>query len=366
MNKLVLATLLSMTMGCAVSNTPAPFNIEEISSFNEPWAMTFLPNGDILITEKSGNLILTDQGGTKDIKVKDLPDVAYGGQGGLGDIIIHPDYEENNLVYLSFAEEGEKDTRGAVVIKAKLNIKSDGARLSDIKYIWRQIPKVTGKGHYAHRMRFSPDGYLYISSGDRQKFDPAQDMQMNLGKILRLNDDGTIPSDNPFIDQEGVAAQVWSLGHRNPLGIDFDADGQLWNVEMGPKGGDELNRVIMGENYGYPVVSNGRHYNMQDIPDHDTRPEFEPPKEWWTPVISPSAFEIYEGNLFPDWKGDGFISGLSSKSLVQIKFTGSSAREVRRFDMGKRIRSVVEGPNGALWLLEDKTGGRLLKLTPSL
>ena len=366
MNKLVLATLLSMTMGCAVSNTPAPFNIEEISSFNEPWAMTFLPNGDILITEKSGNLILTDQGGTKDIKVKDLPDVAYGGQGGLGDIIIHPDYEENNLVYLSFAEEGEKDTRGAVVIKAKLNIKSDGARLSDIKYIWRQIPKVTGKGHYAHRMRFSPDGYLYISSGDRQKFDPAQDMQMNLGKILRLNDDGTIPSDNPFIDQEGVAAQVWSLGHRNPLGIDFDADGQLWNVEMGPKGGDELNRVIMGENYGYPIVSNGRHYNMQDIPDHDTRPEFEPPKEWWTPVISPSAFEIYEGNLFPDWKGDGFISGLSSKSLVQIKFTGSSAREFRRFDMGKRIRSVVEGPNGALWLLEDKTGGRLLKLTPSL
>ena len=190
-------------------------------------------------------------------------------------------------------------------------------------------------------------------------------MQSNLGKILRLNDDGTAADGNPFAAAGGVTAEIWSLGHRNPLGIAFDADGQLWNVEMGPRGGDELNRVERGKNYGYPIVSNGDHYSGKDIPDHDTRPDLEAPKAWWTPVISPGNFMIYSGDLFAGWKGDGFIAGLSSSALIRIEFDGENANEAERFDMGRRIRSVEQGPNGAIWLLEDGQDGRLLKLTPA-
>ncbi len=214
---------------------------------------------------------------------------------------------------------------------------------------------------------FSDNGYLFISSGDRQKFDPAQNMKANLGKIIRLHDDGSIPSDNPFIEHGGITSQIWSLGHRNPLGIAFDENGQLWNIEMGPEGGDELNRVVRGENYGYPIVSNGDHYDGRDIPDHPTRPEFTPPKTWWSPVISPSAFIIYSGDLFANWKGMGFITGLSSESLVRIEFNGENAHEAERFDMGGRIRSIRQGPNGGIWILEDgrnSNKSRLLKLVP--
>jgi len=189
-------------------------------------------------------------------------------------------------------------------------------------------------------------------------------MSGNLGKILRLNDDGSVPEDNPFTERGGITAQIWSLGHRNPLGLAFDAEGQLWNVEMGPRGGDELNRVLPGTNYGYPIVSNGRHYSGINIPDHDTRPEFEAPKTWWTPVISPGGFMIYSGDMFSDWKGDGLIAGLSSEALVRVEFDGENASEAERYPMGKRIRAVTQGPDGAIWLLEDEAGGRLLKLTP--
>ena len=229
------------------------------------------------------------------------------------------------------------------------------------------VGKVTGRGHYGHRIAFGPDGKLWITSGERQKFDPAQDMASNLGKVIRLNDDGSVPADNPFADQGDVAAQAWSLGHRNPLGIDFDDQGRLWVHEMGPAGGDELNLIERGENYGYPVVSNGDHYDGRDIPDHDTRPEFNAPEITWTPVISPAGFVIYSGNRFTDWQGDGFIGGLSSKALVRVEFDGTSAREAERFDMGQRIREVEQGPDGDLWVLEDEregSGGRLLRLSP--
>ncbi len=189
-------------------------------------------------------------------------------------------------------------------------------------------------------------------------------MQSNVGKIVRLHDDGRVPGDNPFFDQGGVTAQIWSLGHRNPLGIAFDSEGRLWSTEMGPRGGDELNLVIKGENYGYPEVSNGRHYNFLPIPDHDTRPEFAAPKAWWTPVISPGGLMIYSGALFRDWQGDGFIPGLSSKALIRVEFDGTSAREAERFDLQVRIRAVQQGPDGAIWLLEDGSGGRLLRLMP--
>jgi glucose/arabinose dehydrogenase len=227
---------------------------------------------------------------------------------------------------------------------------------------------VTGQGHFSHRIAFGPDGYLWISSGDRQKFDPAQDMQANLGKILRLNEDGSVPSDNPFTDRGGVTAQIWTLGHRNPLGLAFDRTGRLWDVEMGPMGGDELNLLQRGANYGYPIVSNGDHYDGKDIPDHHTRPEFAAPATFWNPVISPSSLMFYSGDMFPQWQGNAFIGGLSSMALIRIEFDGETAREAQRFDMGRRIRAVEQGPDGAIWVLEGGRPGRggngnLFKLT---
>lgn len=366
MKHLIAAATAFLAMGCATAED-LPFAVEEVASFDEPWAMEFLPDGRLLVTEKKGRLLVVSADGAASLPVAGVPEVDHGGQGGLGDIILHPDFADNGIVYLSYAEAGPDDTRGAAVAMARLSLSADGGSLSDLRVIWRQVPKVVGRGHFGHRMAFSPDGYLFISSGERQKFDPAQDMQANLGKIVRLNADGSVPADNPFAAQGGVTAEIWTLGHRNPLGIAFDADGQLWNIEMGPAGGDELNRVIRGRNYGYPIVSNGDHYDGRDIPDHDTRPEFEAPKAWWTPVISPGGFIIYSGALFPEWRGDGFIAGLSSKALVRIEFDGENAREAERFGMGERIRAVEQGPDGAIWLLEDLrngSGGDLLRLTP--
>ncbi len=354
----------------ATASTGKPFAVTDVADFSHPWAMTFLPDGRLLVSEKEGALKVFDIASKKTGDVSGVPAVDYGGQGGFGDVVLHPQFAGNGLVYVSYAEKGDGDTRGAAVARAKLTLDANGGgALSDVKVIWRQVPKVSGRGHYGHRIAFGPDGKLWISSGERQKFDPAQDMKSNLGKVVRLNDDGSVPSDNPFADQGGVAAQVWSLGHRNPLGLAFNAQGQLWEHEMGPKGGDEINRIERGANYGYPIVSNGDHYDGKVIPDHDTRPEFNAPEASWNPVISPAGFLIYSGDLFDDWKGDGFIGGLSSQALVRIEFDGDNAKEAARYDMGARIREVEQGPDGAVWLLEDEDNadgsqGRLLKLTP--
>jgi glucose/arabinose dehydrogenase len=330
----------------------------------------------MLVTEMKGTLLIVSQDGTKSRAIGGMPDVDYGGQGGLGDVAVHPDFAENGMVYLSYVEGGRGGTRGAAVMRAVLNETERGGNLSDAEVIWRQYPKLVGKGHYGHRLLFDDEGYLWITSGDRQKFTPAQDMQSNIGKILRLNDDGSIPQDNPFVnyieqdpfvDDEGVYGEIWSLGHRNILGIAIDAEGQLWNIEMGPSGGDELNRIVRAGNYGYPVVSNGEHYSGHEIPNHDTRPEFLAPAVWWTPVISPGHLMLYTGNQYPDWSGDFLAAGLSSRAIVHIKTDGDTAHEVDRYVLGARIRSVVQDPDGELWVLEDEgpgSEGRLLKLTP--
>ena len=342
-----------------------PFTATEFATFNEPWAMTFLPDGRLLVTQKSGELKLFDPATKATGDISGVPKVDHGGQGGFGDVVLHPQFANNGLVYLSYAEAGDGDTRGCAVARGKLTLDANGGgALSDVQVIWRQVPKVSGNGHYAHRIAFGPDGMLWISSGDRQKFDPAQDMTSNMGKLVRLNDDGSVPADNPFADQGEVASQVWALGLRNPLGIAFDGDGTLWEIEMGPAGGDEFNLIERGGNYGYPIVSNGDHYDGRPIPDHDTRPEFIKPLITWTPVISPSSLVFYGGDVFPQWTGDAFIGGLSSQSLVRVEIDGRQAREAERFDMGQRIREVEQGPDGAIWLLEDGGNARLLKLTP--
>ncbi|MEO6365264.1 MAG: PQQ-dependent sugar dehydrogenase, partial [Luteimonas sp.] len=361
------------TPSTAASEAPAnsggkPFVTTEVADFKEPWAMTFLPDSRLLVTEKTGALKLLDVGSGKIGNVSGVPSVDYGGQGGLGDVVLHPQFTSNGMVYISYAEAGDGDTRGAAVARGKLTLDANGGgALSGVNVIWRQVPKVDGRGHYGHRIAFGPDGKLWITSSERQQFTPAQDMASNLGKVIRLNDDGTAPADNPFAKDGGVATQVWSLGHRNLLGIAFDAQGTLWTHEMGPKGGDELNRIERGANYGYPIVSNGDHYDGRDIPDHATQPQYNAPEASWTPVISPAGFIIYSGARFPAWQGDGFIGGLSSQALIRIEFNGSAAREAQRFDMGARIREVEQGPDGAIWVLEDEdkgSRGRLLKLTP--
>jgi glucose/arabinose dehydrogenase len=345
-----------------------PFVSTEVARFNEPWAMTFLPDGRLLVTEKNGRLrvlnIATRQAG----EITGVPAVAYGGQGGFGDIVLHPQFAANRWVYLSYAEAGPNNTRGAAVARAQLvsDAGSSVGSLSNLQVIWRQTPKVTGDGHYSHRLAFDGQGKLWITSGDRQKMTPAQDIQSHLGKLVRLNDDGSVPADNPFAAQGGVAAHVWSLGHRNMLGLDFDAQGRLWVHEMGPAGGDELNLIERGSNYGWPIVSQGNHYDGTPIPRHDTRPEFNAPEAWWTPVIAPAGFIIYSGDMFPYFRGHGFIGGLASQALIRVELTGINAREAARYTMGRRIREVEEGPDGAIWLLEDGVDARLLRLTPNV
>jgi glucose/arabinose dehydrogenase len=348
----------------AQSVQDAPFTVTPVVKLDEPWAMTFLPDGRMLVTEKKGRLRVVATDG-KLGTVSGVPEVDHGGQGGLGDVVLHPKFASNGFVYLSYAEKGDGDTRGAAIARAKLTLDAaGGGALSDVRVIWRQQPKVTGRGHFGHRIAFGPDGMMYVSSGERQKFDPAQDMNANLGKILRLDDGGGVPKGNPFADQGGVTAQIWTLGHRNPLGLAFDAQGRLWEHEMGPRHGDELNLIERGRNYGYPIVSNGDHYDGRDIPDHATRPEFEAPKAFWVPAISPAGLIIYQGTKFPAWNGDALIGGLSARALVLVDIDGTNAKEAARWDMNQRIREVEQGPDGDVWLLEDGTGGRLLRLAP--
>ena len=370
-------------VGCNASgqgNQPAapresstrPFRVETIGQFSQPWAMTFLPGGrQALITERRGTLKLwTVNGGSVD--VAGVPAVDYGGQGGLGDVILHPGFAHNRIVYLSWVEAGPRDTRGAAVGRARLETVDGRPRLEGLEVIWRQQPKLDGRGHFGHRLAFSPDGrYLFISSGERQHFDPAQDMRGNLGKVLRINPDGSIPDDNPFYNplaDSTVDGAIWTLGHRNPLGLAFAPDGRLWEVEMGPQGGDEMNLIERGRNYGYPIVSNGDHYDGRPIPDHPTHPEFAAPKAWWTPVISPGDMIIYSGSMFPRWRGDALIAGLSSEALIHVDIDGSNAREVERWRMEHRMREIEQAPDGSIYMLEDENeegGGRLLRLVPA-
>lgn len=338
------------------------YKTEKIAQFDEPWALATLPNGQLLITQKQGQLVLFDPIYKTKTQVAHVPEVAYAGQGGLGDVALHPNFAENQIVYLSYAEKDTQQRLGAVVVRARLDLSNaTEPRLQSIERIWQQVPKVTGAGHYAHRILFDDQGKLWISSGERQQFDPAQDLKSNLGKIVHLNEDGSPVLNNPFYAQGGVTAEIWSLGHRNPLGIAFDAKQQLWVVEMGPQGGDELNRVVRGENYGYPLVSNGDHYNGTPIPDHHTRPEFKAPELDWTPVISPSSMLIYQGQQFPAWYGHAIIGGLSSKAIVVVNLE-QPVQEVQRLDMGQRIRAVVPDADGSIWVLEDGANANLLKL----
>jgi glucose/arabinose dehydrogenase len=285
------------------------------------------------------------------------------GQGGLGDVVVHPGFAGNQRVYLSFVEAGDDGTSGAALGYGRLVLGQSPPRMEGFKVIWRQQPKVDGDGHFSHRVAFGPDGFLYLTSGERQKFDPAQDMGGNLGKVLRLTDEGAPAPGNPWASRGGVAAQFWSIGHRNLLGIAFAPDGRLWESEMGPQGGDEVNLIVAGKNYGWPKASNGSHYGGANIPDHKPGDGFEAPKVWWNPSISPGGLLIYTGDKFPAWKGDALIPALSGEAFIRVDIDGDKAKKADQWDMDQRIRAVDQGPDGSVYLIEDE--GRLLRLDPA-
>jgi glucose/arabinose dehydrogenase len=363
------AVALLVVSACAqaqpADRSSRPFVVQEVASFDAPWAMDFLPGrGDFaILSEKGGKLWLIDTGKGQRLPIEGAPEAKVAGQGGLGDVVAHPDFATNGRVYVSFVEPGPEGTSGAALGYGRLDQSAGGARLTDFKVIWRQSPKVGGNGHFAHRIAFGPDGLLYVSSGDRQKFDPAQDMGGNLGKILRLTAEGAPAPGNPWASRGGIAATFWSIGQRNPLGLAFAPDGRLWESEMGPRGGDEVNLILPGKNYGYPRASNGSHYDGRDIPDHKAGDGFEAPKVWWNPGISPGGLLIYKGDRFPGWKGDALVPALSGEALIRLEINGDQAAKADQWDMNARIRAVDEGPDGTVYLLED--GGRLLRLVPA-
>lgn len=333
-----------------------PFRATEVASFASPWAMTFLPDGRMLVTEKAGKMLLVSADGKQRTELQGVPAVSASGQGALGEVVKHPDFAKNRLVYFSYSAAGSPN--GVVLARARLEDK----RLADVTTLYKAYPLKSG-GHYAGRIAFSADGHLFFAMGERQKFTPAQEPDGVLGKVVRLTMDGKPAPGNPLA-AKGFEPAVWSYGHRNPLGLAFDLKGRLWDAEMGPKGGDEVNLVLPGRNYGWPIVSNGDNYDGSPIPDHPTRPDLEAPKVSWNPSISPSGLLVYSGKLFPQWHGKALVSALSGQMLILVELGEDSAREEARYAMGKRIRAVDQGPDGAVYVLEDGPGGRLLKLTP--
>ena len=350
-----------------------PFESQEIARFDTPWAMAFLPDGRLLVTEKPGQLYLVAAGGAK-TEVAGMPDVAASGQNGLLDVAVAPDFAQSGQIYLTYVAPSAEGTR-LVLARARLDAEAAATRLADLAVIWQQNP-AGGRGQPGGIIAFDPEGqHLFLTVGDRMAPETAQEPEMARGKVLRLTLDGAAAPDNPQAEAGGVRAQTWTTGHRNPYGLAFAPDGRLWAHEMGPRGGDEFNLITAGQNYGWPLVSNGDNYSGTRIPDHPTRPEFTAPAVYWTPVIAPAGLVFYQGDMFPDWQGSALIGGLAAQSLVRVTVapdaaaetggqSGGQADEAERWDMGARIRDVAVAPDGAVWVIEDAAPGALRRLTP--
>nr|WP_244471070.1 PQQ-dependent sugar dehydrogenase [Microvirga massiliensis] len=328
-----------------------------------PWAIAFLPDGRMLVTERPGRLRVVTKDGKLSAPLTGVPKVFAQGQGGLLDVVLAPDFASSRLVYLTFAEPGEGGTAGTAVARGQLNEATTG--LEDLKVIFRQEPKERGPNHFGSRLVFARDGKLFVTLGERFKFDPAQDLSNHLGKVVRINPDGSVPQDNPFVGRQGAKREIWSYGHRNMEAAGLHPEtGALWIAEMGPQGGDELNRVEAGKNYGWPLVSWGNHYDGRDIPDPPTRPDLAGSVHQWTPVISPSGMTVYTGDLFTGWRGSLLIGGLSAAAVVRVMLDGDKVVGEDRIGLNARVRDVGQGPDGAVYAITDEDNGRLLRLTP--
>ena len=372
-----------------------PFTMTQVATFNLPWRIAFLPDGRMLITEKVGPVWLVTQQGEK-TPVENVPAVQYQNQLGMLGVFVSPHYATDHSIYLTYAEPGG-DGSGLALARARLSIADAKVSLEGLEVLWRQMPKGRG-GQLGAQIAFSPDGqYLFLTVGERQRMTPAQDPNQALGKILRLTLDGKPAAGNPMAGKTGAAsvplinppsdteaaktapevstytfpepnltpAETWTTGHRTPYGLAFAPDGRLWEVEHGPRGGDELNLIEPGKNYGWPLVSYGINYNGVPIPTPDTRPELTKPVIYWTPVIAPGSLTFYNGAMFPQWKGSALVGGMATQTLNRITFDGKGgATTAERWSVGHRIRDVEVGPDGALWMLEDTGTGGLFRVTP--
>ena len=329
-------------------------------NLNHPWGMAFLPDNRLLVTERTGTLRILDKNNELSEPLEGTPEVFNVGQGGMLDVVLHPDFEENKYVYLSYAELGQDSTAGTALGRGVL----EGNELRDFEVIYRMQPKVEGPNHFGGRIVFTEDNKIFFTLAERFKFEPAQNLSNSLGTVVRINDDGSIPNDNPFLDQADAEEAIWSYGHRNIESAAIDPNsGMLWVAEMGPLGGDEFNQPEAGKNYGWPVVSWGTDYDGAEIPDPTTRPEFADAKIVWTPTISPSGMIFYTADMFPEWQGDAFIGGLTSSGLVRVDVNGHEAEEIERLPLAKRIRDVEQAPDGSIYVLTDEENGKILQLT---
>src|SRR6201996_8641095 len=372
-----------------------PFKMEQVATLDLPWRIAFLPDGRMLITEKVGGIQLVTQQGAK-TPVANVPPVLSKGQGGQLGVFLSPHYAKDHSVYLTYSEPGEGGSSLALA-RARLALNQDSASLEDLKVIWRDGERGNG-GQFGAQIAFSPDNrYLFLTVGDRQRMTPAQDANQPLGKILRLTLDGKPAPGNPMAGKTGAAsvpvidppmdteaaktapvlrtytfpgpnltpAETWTTGHRTPYGLAFAPDGRLWEIEHGPRGGDELNLIEPTKNYGWPLVSYAVNYDQVPIPSPETRPDLTKPVIYWTPVIAPGNFVFYKGAMFPQWNGSALVSGMASQSLTRITFDGKGgATPAERWVVGHRIRDVAVAPDGALWMLEDSAQGGVFRATP--
>jgi len=365
---LALGPAPALALDKTIDTEAGPIRVETVTDeLNHPWGMVFLPDGRMLVTERAGTLRLVSPEGSISDPISGVPEVAASGQGGLLDVALDPGFLTNKLIYLSYAEPGEGGA-GTTVARGQL----EGDALKDLKVIFQQTPKVSGSRHFGGRLTFAPDGTLFVTLGDRGKLDPVQDLSTHVGKIVRINPDGSVPKDNPFIGQNDAQPEIWSLGHRNVQSASIDPrTGKLWTLEFGPRGGDELNRPAPGENYGWPLVSWGKEYSGGDIPNPPTRPEFADAVRHWTPVISPSGATFYTAEPVPGWtseaisawSGDLLVAGLSAQGIIRLSLDGETVTGEERIPIGVRIRDVIQGPDGAVYALTDENNGKILRLT---
>ena len=356
------ATAPAENAGTIPAQATQPFASQRIATFDRPWAIAFLPDGRLILSEKAGRMFVVTQSGDK-TPIEGVPEVYVRGQSGLLDVAPSPDFAHSRQLY--FTRVAPQDGGGVLVLaRARLDESAGRAQLQDLHTLWRQ-PSGSRGGQPGGIIAFAPDGrHLFLSVGDRMEPDTAQDPDAPSGKILRMRLDGTAPDDNPMAGQPGVRALTWSQGHRNPYGLAFAPDGTLWEHEMGPRGGDELNRIRRGGDYGWPAVSNGDQYSGIPIPRHVTRPEFNPPALYWTPVIAPAGLAFYQGTQFPDWQGSALIGGLRGEALVRVAFDAQGgARQAERWALGTRIRDVAVAADGAIWVIEDGPEAGLLRFS---
>ncbi len=403
LNSVLLLTIVSATAraqtnaGALTPQPDLPFTMTQVATFNRPWRLAFLPDGRMIVTEKVGPVWLVTPQGEK-TPVANAPAVLYQGQGGMLGVFVSPKYATDQSVYLTYSEPGaEPGVSSLALARAKLTLGAGTASLDGLQVLWRDMPKGRG-GQFGAQIAFSPDGqYLFLTVGDRQRMTPAQDPDQALGKILRLTLDGKPAPGNPMAGKTGAASialinpprntelaktapvvstytfespnltpsATWSTGHRTPYGLAFAPDGKLWELEHGPRGGDELNLIEPGKNYGWPLVSYATNYDGVPIPSPDTRPDLTKPVIYWTPIIAPGNLMFYKGAMFPQWQGSALFGGIATRTLNRVTFDGKGgATPAERWSVGHPIRDVEEAADGALWMLEDATAGGLFRVTP--